>query len=545
MMKIKIKTGLLALLMMMSSGMAFAQDYCSVIPRPVSVTGTNSQFLLHSNTPIVLNDGALNPIAQYLQEELLKTQGITLGIQAQQLVRQPAIRLVLSAKKKTAEGAYLLEINKDGITIVAKELSGMFYGTTSLLQLIRQSKNTKGSLSLKGWKMEDQPAYGWRGFMLDESRHFFGMEKLKSIIDWMAFYKLNKLHWHLTDEPAWRIEIKKYPKLALVGGAGNYTNEFAPVQYYTQEQVKEIVAYAAKRFITVIPEIDMPGHATAANKAYPEFSGGGAPGHPEFTFNPGKEGTYAYLTNILKETNVLFPSAMVHLGGDEVSYGNQKWATDPDIRSLMTEKKLAGTKEVETYFMKRMADSVYRMNAKLLVWDEMADAGLPKDKTIIFWWRHDKPEVLQSALSKGYETVLCPRLPLYFDFVQDSTHTYGRKWSKLYNPLESVYSFSADNYQSQAVQKNQILGIQANLWTETVQTEQRLDYLLFPRITALAEAAWSPKEGKDFQQFMQRLKGHLALYEAEAIYYYDPFPSRKYPEPVKVGKGMKRFNTEL
>lgn len=543
-MKLKTKV-LLAALLLLSPGMGFAQDYCPVIPMPVSAIKTDSQFILQSNTPIVLNDAALRPIAQYLQEELLKTQQLTLGLQAQESVKQPAIRFVLSAKKKSPEGAYALDINKDGITITAREASGAFYGATSLLQVIRQSKNTKGTLNLKGWKMEDQPAYGWRGFMLDESRHFFGMEKLKSIIDWMAFYKLNKLHWHLTDEPAWRLEIKRYPKLALVGGAGNYVNEFAPVQYYSQEQVKEVVAYAAKRFITVIPEIDMPGHATAANKAYPEFSGGGAPGHPEFTFNPGKEGTYTYLTNILKETNVLFPSAMVHLGGDEVSYGNQKWATDPEIRALMTDKNLAGTKEVETYFMKRMADSLYRMNAKLLVWDEMTDADLPKDKTIIFWWRHDKPEVLKSALNKGYETVLCPRLPLYFDFVQDSTHNYGRKWSKLYNPLENVYAFSADQYQSEARNKNQILGIQANLWTETVQTEQRLDYLVFPRITALAEAAWSPKEGKDFQKFMQRLKGHLALYEQDALYYYDPFPSRKYPEPVKVGKGIKRFNTEL
>lgn len=542
-MKLKIKAWSFALLIM-GSGMASAQDYCPVIPAPVRATKTNTLFVLNSNTPIVQADVVFKPVAQYLQEELLKTQQMTLSMQPASA--GPAIRFVLSSKKKLPVGGYRLEIHKDGITIAAKESTGAFYGAVSLLQVIRQSKRTKtGLLTLTGWDIEDQPAYGWRGLMLDESRHFFGMEKLKSILDWMAFYKLNKLHWHLTDEPAWRIEIKRYPKLALVGGIGNYTDEFAPVQYYTQEQVKEIVAYAAARFITVIPEIDMPGHATAANKAYPEFSGGGAPGHPEFTFNPGKEGTYTYLSNILKETNVLFPSAMVHLGGDEVSYGNQKWAADPDILSLMKDKNLAGTKAVETYFMKRMADSLYRMNAKLLVWDEMTEADLPKDKTIIFWWRHDKPEVLKSALNKGYEMVLCPRLPLYFDFVQDSTHRYGRKWNKSYNALENVYAFSGDDYQSQALHKNQILGIQANLWTETVQTEQRLDYLLFPRITALSEAAWSPGKGKDFSQFMQRLKGHLALYEADGIYYYDPFPSRKYPEPVKVGKGVKRFNTEL
>ncbi|WP_233602848.1 beta-N-acetylhexosaminidase [Pedobacter sp. KBW06] len=543
MMKLKIKAWSFALLIM-GSGMASAQDYCPVIPAPVTAAKTDARFVLNSNTPIIAGDVVFKPIAQYLQEELLKTQQMTLSMQP--ATGGPAIRFVLSSKKKMPAGAYSLEINRDGVTIAAKESTGAFYAAVSLLQVIRQSKRTKaGLLTLTGWKIEDEPGYGWRGFMLDESRHFFGMEKLKSILDWMAFYKLNKLHWHLTDEPAWRIEIKRYPKLALVGGIGNYVDEFAPAQYYTQEQIKEVVAYAAARFITVIPEIDMPGHATAANKAYPEFSGGGTPGHPEFTFNPGKEATYTYLSNILKETNVLFPSAMVHLGGDEVSYGNQKWAVDPEILSLMKDKNLAGTKEVETYFMKRMADSLFRMNAKLLVWDEMTDAGLPKDKTIIFWWRQDKPEVLKSALNKGYETVLCPRLPLYFDFVQDSTHRYGRKWNKTYNALENVYAFSGEDYQSQALHKNQILGIQANLWTETVQTEQRLDYLLFPRITALAEAAWSVGRKKDFPQFMERLKGHLALYEADGIYYYDPFQSRKYPEPVKVGKGVKRFNTEL
>lgn len=548
MMKLKIRaTGgmsfiLVALLSILSPARMMAQDYCPIIPLPITAVKGNTTFLLNVNTPLFINDDALKPIAQYLQAELLKSQHLPIGIQ-QHPGKLPAIKLVLSPKKKTGAEAYVLVINAEEITITAKEISGAFYGATSLLQIIRQTKMIKGNLSLSGWKIEDQPAYGWRGFMLDESRNFFGMEKVKSIIDWMAFYKLNKFHWHLTDEPAWRLEIKKYPKLALIGGIGDFLNEFTPAQYYTQEQIKEVVAYAAQRFITVIPEIDMPGHATAANKAYPEYSGGGGPGHPEFTFNPGKEGTYTYLTNILKETNVLFPSGMVHLGGDEVSYGNHKWPTDPDILSLMKSQNLSSTKAVETYFMKRMADSVYQMNNKLLVWDEMVEAGLPKEKTIIFWWRHDQPGVLKQALSKGYETVLCPRLPLYFDFVQDSTHNYGRKSGKLYNSIENVYFFSADSYQSQTVSKNQILGIQANLWTETVPTVQRLDYLLFPRISALAEAAWSPKEGKDFPAFLQRLKGHLTLYDQAGIYYYDPAQPGKYAEPVKQGREVKRFDT--
>ncbi|WP_225872716.1 beta-N-acetylhexosaminidase [Pedobacter frigoris] len=518
--------------------LAAAQDICPIIPQPSVAKKSGDQFTLNNNTPIVVSSESLRPVANYLQQELLKNQKIPLSVQASSV--KPSIKLVLSAKIKPA---YELDMNSKGVTITAKDPSGAFYGVVSLLQIARQTKNQKGTLILQGWIISDTPLYGWRGFMLDESRHFFGMEKVKSVLDWMAFYKLNRFHWHLTDEPAWRIEIKKYPGLALIGGVGDYFNEMLPAQYYTQEQVKEVVAYAAQRFITVIPEIDMPGHATAANRAYPEFSGGGGPGHPEFTFNPGKEGTYSYLSNILRETNALFPSGMIHLGGDEVSYGNHKWPTNPDIISLMQTQKLANSKEVEKYFMKRIADSVYNMNAKLLVWDEMAEVDLPVDKTIIFWWRHDKPDMLKLSLDKGFQTVLCPRLPFYFDFVQDSTHTNGRKWNKLYNPLKNVYEFTQDKYVKQTLKKDQILGVQADLWSETIQSEQRLDYLLFPRITALAEAAWTSQDNKDYARYMERLKGHLNLFQEQGLYYYNPFSPAKSPEPIKIGTGIKRFET--
>ncbi|MFP4367730.1 MAG: family 20 glycosylhydrolase, partial [Bacteroidales bacterium] len=171
-------------------------------------------------------------------------------------------------------------------------------------------------------EIREDPEYGWRGIMLDESRHFFGKDKVKSILDWMVYYKLNRFHWHLTDSPGWRIEIKKYPKLGHVGGIGNHTDPFTPAEFYTQEDIKEIIAYAKERKIVVIPEIDMPGHATAANHAYPEYSGGGSERYPDWTFHPGREGTYQYLTDILREVDALFPSQMVHLGGDEVSCGN-------------------------------------------------------------------------------------------------------------------------------------------------------------------------------------------------------------------------------
>lgn len=504
----------------------------NLIPMPDQLTLEGDAFQLSNETPIVLHSSELNKIAWYLKTEILKNTGITLHNGDKS--NKPAIFLVLKNKKDNSEESYQLLINSKEITIQASNEKGLFYGVTSLLQILRTSQIKNGRAQILGCKITDYPAYAWRGLMLDESRYFFGKEKVKEILDWMAFYKLNRLHWHLTDEPAWRLEIKKYPNLALIGGIGDYINENAPAKYYTQEDIKDIVAYAAERFITVVPEIDMPGHATAANRAYPEYSGGGTTEHPEFTFNPGLEKTYKYLTDILKETSVLFPSEMIHLGGDEVSFGNENWKSNPGILSLMQAKNLKNVKEVEDYFMKRMADSVFQMNSKLLVWDEMVNAGLPVNKTIMFWWRHDQPKQLRTILEKGYRTVFCPRLPLYFDFVQDSTHLYGRKWNKWYNAIEDVYNFNAAGFATNNQELNCIEGIQANVWTETVSTKERLDFMLFPRLAALAEAAWTKQKNKNLDIFKARIKSHIKLYNQANLYYFNPFQPNQNPEvPVK------------
>lgn len=346
----------------------------------------------------------------------------------------------------------------------------------------------------------------------------------------MAFYKLNKFHWHLTDSHGWRLEIKQYPLLTHIGGIGDFSNPESKPQFYTQEDIREIVRYAAERKITVIPEIDMPGHATAANRAYPEFSGGGSERYPEFTFNPGYEGTYQYLTNILKETDVLFPSQMIHLGGDEVHFGNEAWNNNEGIKNLMKGEGLENLPEVEKYFMVRMADSLYAMGNKFLAWDEMADIALPTDRTIIFWWRHDKTNELQKALDRNYPVVICPRIPFYFDFVQHNNHTTGRKWAGAFSDLEKVYSFSTKDIVPYK-QENQVLGIQANLWTEEIATKERLDYMLFPRISALAESSWG--NNTEYENYKNRLAGHLKLYEISNIYFYDPISENRRKEPLK------------
>jgi hexosaminidase len=504
---------------------ASSQDV-AIIPQPSSVTVTEGYFILNRNSTVYADSFFDNQV-NFLRQELMRHKSL------------PIIRndnkedaSIIFLRESVGDMLYGLEINQKKIVIKSSGSEGAFYAVVSLLQLVNSSAIQGNSFNIKALSITDKPLYQWRGLMLDESRHFFGKEYVMHLLDWMAYYKLNKFHWHLTDEPAWRIEIAKYPYLALVGGVGSYTNSNAPAQYYTQRDIAEIVNYASQRNIEVIPEIDMPGHATAANRAYPQYSGGGSEKHPEFTFHPAKESVYGYLTDVLREVNALFPSQMIHIGGDEVSYGNEKWSADADVKRLMKQHKMTALKDVEDYFMRRMADSLLKMNSKVLVWDEMAAAGLPADRSIIFWWRHDKPEQLRKALDSGHSTVLCPRLPFYFDFVQDDAHRVGRKWSgNKFNTIKDVYQFSADSLQLNTDQKKLILGCQANLWTETVNNTNRLEYLVFPRIAALSEAVWSDPSTRNYDDFITRIVPHLWVYQKNRIYFYNPIKPESLPEP--------------
>lgn len=517
----------LFVLWLMFPGFIAAQNTV-IIPQPASFVKSPGQFLLNANAIIGLNDPSLLPQANYLQNELRKINNLSIAVDPDEAKASIDFRLVNDTK---ASGSYVLKIELNHITVTASSNEGVFYGVTSLLQLIRQQP-TGEQFSLNCSEITDLPRYQWRGFMLDESRHFFGKKKVKQILDWMAFYKLNKFHWHLTDVNGWRLQIRKYPLLSTVGGIGNHSDTLAEAKYYTQEEISEIVAYAQERFITVIPEIDMPGHATAANKAYPEYSGGSVNKYPNFTFDPANEKTYQFLTDILKETNNLFPSHMVHLGGDEVELGIQAWAGRPGITDMLLKNKFTALSDLEHYFFRRMADSVIEMGNKVLCWDEATDTDLPADKTIIFWWRQNIPSQLRLALQKKFQVVLCPRLPLYLDFVQDKTNLSGRKWIGQFNSTDDIYNFPDRQIPANELYSPQILGVQANLWTELVGSEKRLDYMLFPRIAALAEAAWTDAASKDEASFNERLKANFSLFDHDGIYYYNPFDPAMHPEAI-------------
>lgn len=504
-----------------------AQKSCPVIPLPGAYEQAKDVFTVGKHTSIIVKDTSLHSLAVFLQMSLKKYKDVDVKIGAGS---DEHVIVLEKNNAATNTESYALRMTKKTVTISAPTREGVFNGIATLLQIALQSPVKKSGLAINCWNIQDTARYAWRGLMLDESRHFFGKETVKTILDWMAFYKLNRFHWHLTDAPGWRLEIKQFPLLTSIGGIGNHSDPQAPVQYYTTADIREIVQYAQERCITVIPEIDMPGHATAANKAYPEFSGGGTGKYPNFTFNPGKEATYPYLTAILGETAKLFPSQMIHLGGDEVSFGIAGWKDIPEVQELMRKESLSDLKAVERYFMQRMTDSALKMYDKVLLWDEAADASLPVSSTIIFWWRQEKPEQLSKALQKGHNVVLCPRFPFYFDFLQDSTHQQGRKWGKRINSLDKVYDFPDNNFLAKVEKDSLVLGVQANLWTEQIKTPQALQFMLFPRIAALSEAAWTGRENRNYQQFLSRLRSHLVLYGEDGIYYYNPFTPGKTPE---------------
>lgn len=505
-----------------------------IIPTPKHVEINKGHFSLSKGTMVKLQGNFVDESAAILKNEMSRLYSISLSEKG----RKGKIVLIKDESIPGGVEAYQLRVKKNRIEIRSSGEAGVFYGIQSLLQVVAQF-HSEGDIEIKIPCMEltDEPRYAWRGFMLDESRHFFGKEKVKQLLDIMAYHKMNRFHWHLTDSQGWRIEIKKYPKLATVGGRGNDSNPEAPVIYYSQEEIKEIVTYAAQRFITVVPEIDMPGHAQAAVRAYPEYSGGGSERHPDFTFHPGKEETYEFLGDILNEVAELFPGKWIHFGGDEVHFGNQNWKTFPKVKALMAKENLADLKAVEKYFSQRMAKKIDELGKVTAGWDEIVVNELSKDKSLVMWWRHDKPQVLKDALSKGYTTVICPRIPCYLDFVQHESHKVGRRWGG-YGDLEKVYNYPVLPEIITSKEAQNIIGIQANVWTETIHNEERLDFMIFPRLTAIAESAWTSAERKNYQSFQIRLKSMMKYYDQLHLNYFNPFAPEETPEP----KGPKMKN---
>ena len=390
--------------------------------------------------------------------------------------------------------AYELQIKRNGIVIRSSDEAGRFYARQTLRQLA-------GADVMYCGVIQDAPRFAWRGFMLDEARHFFGKEQVMEILDLMARYKLNKFHWHLSDDQGWRVQIQAYPELSTIGGVGCYSDANAPARYYTQDEIREIVAYAAGRHIEVIPEIDMPGHAMAFTKTFPELAFGTR------TVDPSHEKLYEVLETIIRELAGLFPGRYMHIGGDEVSG--------------------PGWKERQKAFEIRLSAIVREAGKTPIVWDDALDSGLDPGTTLIHWWRADHPESLKKALDSGYRAILSPWDTFYLDYIQDARCQEGHlAWKQYVNGLDKIYGYSPG-------MDGQVLGIQANLWTERVISGTRLDYMLFPRLIALAEKAWTTQERLDYEDFLKRLEGEFGYLDSLPVYYYDFRDFDHHPEPLK------------
>lgn len=468
-------------------------------------------------------DSSLKSEACYLADKL-SVHGVNLTMKED--CRPAARTILLQVDDSLPSEGYVLKVGNRGITVAGGSEAGVFYAIQTMLQQIDAGELRCGTII-------DSPRYAWRGLMLDEARHFFGIERVKQIIDMMAYYKLNKFHWHLTDASGWRLEINSWPLLTTVGGIGSHSDPHSPAAFYTQAQIREIINYAAIRHIEVIPEIDMPGHASAATKAYPQFSGGGrSQDRDGFTFNVGKEETYSFLTDVLKEVKSLFPSEYLHIGGDEVSHGNSEWKTDEHIQGLIQKHDLKDIQGAERYFMQRMIDTVKVLDRKVIAWDEIIEHDVDINNTVVMWWRHNKPDFLVKSLSDGFTTILCPRHPMYFDFKQHDTHKLGPKW-KVVNTSESIYSFpdsTIDPLGLDDQQLKKIEGIQANIWTEYIHNDERFDYMVYPRICFFAESAWTNKENKDYDSFTERMENAYKLFDSMNIYYFDVRDPERRPE---------------
>lgn len=514
-----------------------------VIPRPVSYeTGSGVCNLSEINS--IVASGGQGDTAEYLRAFASSRLGLNLSVKSGSssdathcmilgIVNDPA-----SKNELGAEG-YRLTVKADRIIIEACTDAGLFYGIQTMRQLLPPGIEGKEKASAVKWSIPcvtivDRPRFAWRGFMLDEARHFFGKETVKRVLDQMALLKLNRLHWHLTDNEAWRIEIKQYPKLTATG-AIDPKNPNEPPKFYTQDDIREIVKYAAALHIVIIPEIEMPAHTGAAGRAYPELSDNHELNvkYRKRSINPGKEETYALLTGVLKEVAGLFPGPWLHFGGDEVD--TRLWEPLPEAKAMMKAQQCTTLKEVESYFNRRMAGVIESLGRKTCGWDEVIAAGIPSDKIVVFLWRWgDKklPTLLDDVMGKQYEVVLCPLNPTYFNLLQDSSHTtFTKRWGV--NTLDNVLDFPVFPEKWTENERKRILGIQACLWTEKVKTTQRLDYMIFPRLAALSESAWTVPERKSREAFMKRLPLFLQRLDALGVNYYDPLNPGKNPEPVE------------
>lgn len=507
-------------------------DIPSIIPQPVHIVSGKGSFKLTPKTRILFSSSSaeLFMLADLLAERL-RSDAAPLST-AQQYAGSNYILLQIVPMASENPEAYELKVSKKSITISANSGSGIFYGIQTLLQLmpsdIEQAELKKEQVHwpVPVCTINDYPRFPYRAMHLDVSRHFFPVEFVKKYIDLMASYKYNNFHWHLTDDQGWRLEIKKYPLLTTIGSqrlstpvGRNTSDDNQPYGgYYTQEQALEIVEYARKRYVNIIPEIEMPGHSRAALAAYPELSCTGGPfevwtewGVATDIYCAGREANYNFLEDVLTEVMLIFPSKYIHIGGDEAP--KTRWEACPLCQKRITDEGLKDEYELQSYFIRRIEKFLNQHGREIIGWDEILEGGLAPGATVMSW-RGMEGGI--EAAKMSHQVIMTPGTPCYFDHYQgpvtDEPLAIGG-----YNPLKSVYLFEPVPASLNEKESSFILGAQSNLWTEYIATPQQVEYMVYPRALALAEVNWSPKGNRNWENFTARLTEHLNRLEARNV----------------------------
>lgn len=505
-----------------------------IVPEPSDVRVGEGVFSLTRRTEIRLPDGdsALVRTAELFGELAGKSLGRPLAVVRGGGQESGAICVALG--DLPAE-AYVLNVRSDRIDLTGGSPAGVFYGFQTLRQMLPESAlrgERARAIDLPVVEIRDEPRIGYRALLLDVGRHFFGPEEVKSVIDLMAMHKLNRLQWHLTEDQGWRIEIRKYPELTR-RGAWRDRSDLRPAEdgrpekdpqpyggYYTQQQVREIVRYAADRFIEIVPEIEMPGHAMAALASYPWLGclgeGYEVPslwGVKEDVYCAGKDSTFVFLEDVLTEVTDLFPYGLVHIGGDECP--KARWKECPRCQRRMRDEGLGSEEELQSYFVRRIERFLASRNRRMVGWDEIRQGGLSETAIVL---SRKREQGLRSALENGNDVIMTPYMNCYFDYYQGSRETEPLAFGG-FLPLRTAYDL--DPFEGlDAEQSRRILGVQCNLWTEFVATLDHAEYMLLPRLAAFAERAWTGGEG-DYPDFLRRLESLSRLYDAQGYEYRD------------------------
>ncbi|KAA5542968.1 beta-N-acetylhexosaminidase [Adhaeribacter rhizoryzae] len=527
-----------------------ARAQVNIIPQPANLKMNSDHFVIDKYTVIQYKrtDKELAALATYFANQVKNISDYALPVNKKE---KKNIAFVLEKVAEVGPEGYKMAVTPTAIQIKANTKAGIFYGLQSLLQTL-PALRTNEPLQVPCMEVTDEPRFGWRGMMLDVSRHFYSVAAIKEYIDLLARYKMNVFHWHLTDNEGWRLEIKKYPKLTAVGawrkeipGSIYYKPDSAYTQplnntpytyggYYTQQEAKEIVAYAQARHITVIPEIEMPGHSGAALTAYPQFAcaphaqevpnaytWSGAVDVKKLNLNycAGNDSSFLFLQGVLQEVMAIFPSEYIHIGGDEVD--KYYWKQCPRCQKRIQAEGLKNEEELQSYFIRRMEKYLLAHNKKLLGWDEILEGGLAPSATVMSW-RGEKGGI--AAAKMGHHVVMSPSNPLYFNRYQadPADEPLGAKFSL--NTLDKVYQYNPHSAALSETEKKLILGGQFAIWTEFISSVAHLDYMLLPRMPAIAEALWTPVEKKDFNSFVNRLnQGHFPNWEQQGIRFHPLF----------------------